>query len=68
LNILKVLTILFLIFLLVKFCSAAMASKKDRGIGKLINQPLTIKSESSPIVSPVTTSMALTNSFMTFSP
>jgi hypothetical protein len=76
LNTLKELTIPSLIFSLVNFCSATMASKKDRGKGKVINpsinKPLAIKSESSPIgtpaASPVTTSLALTNRFMTFSP
>jgi hypothetical protein len=54
-----------------------MASKKDRGKGKLvsnppINQPLVIKSESqsvgTPAISPITTSLAFTNRFMTFGP
>jgi hypothetical protein len=53
-----------------------MASKKDRGKGKIvnpsINKPMAIKPESSPVgspaASPITTSLALTNRFMTFSP
>jgi hypothetical protein len=53
-----------------------MASKKDRGKGKIVNpsdnKSLAIKPESSPIgtpaASPTTTSLALTNRFMTFSP
>jgi len=53
-----------------------MASKKDRGKGKIVNpsdnKSLAIKPESSPIgtpaASPITTSLALTNRFMTFSP
>jgi hypothetical protein len=76
LNTLKELTIPSLIFSLVNFCSATMASKKDRGKGKVvnpsINKPLAIKPESSPIGTPaalpVTISVALTNWFMTFSP
>jgi len=44
LNILKELTILSLIFSLVNFCSATMASKKDRGKGKIVN-PSDNKSE-----------------------
>jgi hypothetical protein len=85
LNILKELTISSLIFSLVNFCSATMASKKDRGKGKVVNsyvnKPLAIKSESSPIGTPaaslpvgtpaaslITTSLALTNRFMTFCP
>jgi hypothetical protein len=76
LNILKELTILSLIFSLVNFCSATMASKKDRGKGKIVNpfdnKSLASKPESSPIgtpaASPTTTSLAFTNRFMTFSP
>jgi hypothetical protein len=53
-----------------------MASKKDRGKGKIVNpsdnKSLAIKLESSPIgtpaASPITTSLALTNRFMTFIP
>lgn len=53
-----------------------MASKTDGGKGKIVNppvnKPLAIKPESSPIgtpaASPITTSLALTNRFMTFSP
>jgi hypothetical protein len=54
-----------------------MASKKDRGKGKVVsnppvNQSLIIKSESQPVgtpaISPITTSLALTNRFMTFNP
>jgi hypothetical protein len=66
----------FLISSLVNFCSATVTSKKDRGKGKLVNppvnEPLAIKPESAligtPVVSPFTTSLALTNRFMTFNP
>jgi hypothetical protein len=76
LNILKELIIPSLIFLLVNFYSATMASKKDREKGKIVNPPisksLVTKPESSPIgtlaATPITTSLALTNRFMTFSP
>jgi hypothetical protein len=72
----KIVTLMALIFSLMNFCSATMASKKDRGKGKLVNppvnQPLAIKPESSPVgtlaISPITTSLALTNRFMTFIP
>jgi hypothetical protein len=74
--ILKELIIPSLIFSLVNFCCATMASKKDREKGKLVNppvnQPLAIKPESSPVgtpaASPIITSLTLTNRFMTFSP
>jgi hypothetical protein len=77
LNILKELIISSLIFSLVNFCSATMASKKDRGKGKIANnphvsKPLVAKPESSligtPIATLITTSLACTNRFMTFSP